>query len=65
MHYFAKPELDKPNGTIDLKGMLVTRAEESKKENPTHGRLKFLTHQWKILGSIIYMPIAQTWKVPG
>ena len=32
VHYFTKPELDKPNGTIDLKGMLVTRAEESKEK---------------------------------
>ena len=32
VHYFTKPELDRPNGTIELKGMLVTRAEESKRK---------------------------------
>ena len=32
VHYFTKPDMVKPNGTIDLKGMLVTRAEESKRK---------------------------------
>ena len=45
VHYFTKPELDRPNGTIDLKGMLVTRAEESKRKylNPTRWT-------WKVIG---------------